>query len=93
MRKIIRAITLLATTVCLPAPAFPWGSGGAGGPTLEGFSHPFVLTYPRNNVPTDRPRPSLDISHDPSFEHSSNQHDVAGSTSSVARHPRRHPSQ
>jgi hypothetical protein len=94
MRKIIRAIALLSTvTVCLPTPAFPWGAGGGGCPTVivgpvpvGGFTQPFVLTYPSNTAPVDRPRPSLD----PSIEQSLNKHAAAGSTS---RRSRRHPSQ
>jgi len=25
------------------------------------FSHPFVLTYPKNGFPTDRPRPQVQV--------------------------------
>jgi hypothetical protein len=42
------------------------GRGGAGGgyvPLINGsdtnFSHPYVMTYPENGYPTDRPRPQL----------------------------------
>ena len=33
------------------------------------FSHPFVLTYPKNGYPTDKPRPQLIIQNLTGFSH------------------------
>ncbi len=33
------------------------------------FSHPFVLTYPKNGFPTDRPRPQLMVQNLTGFSH------------------------
>jgi hypothetical protein len=33
------------------------------------FSHPFVLTYPKNGIPTDRPRPQLIVQNLTGFSH------------------------
>ena len=33
------------------------------------FSHPFVLTYPKNGFPTDRPRPQLLVQNLTGFSH------------------------
>ena len=33
------------------------------------FSHPFVLTYPKNGFPTDKPRPQLFVQNLTGFSH------------------------
>jgi hypothetical protein len=33
------------------------------------FSHPFVLTYPKNGFPTDRPRPQVFVQNLTGFSH------------------------
>jgi hypothetical protein len=36
------------------------------------FSHPFVLTYPNNSVPTDKPRPQLVVTNLTGFSNGPN---------------------
>ena len=47
--------------------------GGGYVPLINGsdtnFSHPFVLTYPANGFPTDRPRPQLFVNNLTGFSH------------------------
>jgi hypothetical protein len=47
--------------------------GGGYVPLINGsdtnFSHPFVLTYPSNGFPTDRPRPQLFVNNLTGFSH------------------------
>jgi len=46
------------------------------------FSHPFVLTYPNNGFPTDRPRPQLQVRNLTGFSHPGSVLAVISSVSS-----------
>ncbi len=58
----------------------------AGVPLINGsdtnFSHPFVLTYPGNGYPTDKPRPSLFVSNLTGFTQPGGIFPVLGSINS-----------
>ena len=40
------------------------------------FSHPFVLTYPKNGYPTDKPRPQVFVQNLTGFSHGSGTRSV-----------------
>jgi hypothetical protein len=48
-------------TFDLSFPAFLHGYFPAINGSDTNFSHPFVLSYPSNGQPTDRPRPQLQV--------------------------------
>ena len=64
---------------CPPRPSGSWTAdshttrSGAYVPLINGsntnFSHPFVLTYPNNGFPTDKPRPQLLVRNLTGFSH------------------------
>ena len=90
MRKIIVSISALA--VCLPlasASAFAWGSGSGGGGSVS-FTQPYVLTYPPQGFPTDRPRPQLYVQP---LNHYKVQDAAAGSASVSHQHHPHHSQQ
>jgi hypothetical protein len=68
----VSAKTVWIWDVGAPSPGDPFGSADDPGalargyfPLINGsdtnFSHPFVLTYPNNGYPTDKPRPQIQV--------------------------------